>query len=55
MKEQKITIIYDGKPDFDIDTQITGILEFEPLNFEWIGQGYSIITDERDISFRRTI
>jgi len=53
--KQKITITYNGKPDNEIDARIAGVLEFKPLHFEWIGQGYNLKTKERDISFERKI
>lgn len=51
MTDRKITIIYDGEPDDEIDTRIAKVLEYD-LNFEWIGQGYNIKTNKRDISFK---
>lgn len=53
MKKQRITIKYNGKPDNEIDSRIAGVLEFPPLNFNWVGQGYNLKTKERDISFER--
>ena len=52
--KQKITIIYDGKPEDEIDTRIAGLLEHPPFNFEWEGQGYNLKTNKRDLSFYRS-
>ena len=53
--KQQITIKYNGKLDKDLDERLAGLLEFPPLNFEWIGQGYDLQKKIRDISFEREI
>lgn len=47
----KIKIEYDGKPNKEIDSRIARVLEFPPLNFDWVGQGYDFTTKKRDITF----
>lgn len=51
--KQRITIKYNGELDKDLDNNLAGFLEFPPLNFQWIGQGYNLQTKMRDISFER--
>ena len=53
--KQTITIKYDGKLDKDLDERLAGLLEFPPLNFKWIGQGYDLLKKVRDISFERKV
>lgn len=52
--KQVVIIKYNGKLDKDLDERLAGLLEFPPLNFEWIGQGYDLQKKIRDISFERT-
>lgn len=54
-RKQTITITYDGKQDDEIDARIAGVLEWEPLNFTWSGQGYNAKTNVRDLTFKRVI
>jgi len=49
-KRRQIQIVYDGKPDDEIDTRIAAVLEHD-LNFNWYAQGYDAKTDKRDIVF----
>lgn len=53
--KQRITINYNGALDKDLDERLAGLLEFPPLNFKWLGQGYNLITNVRDISFERKV
>ena len=52
MKEQ-ITIKYNSKPDDELDSKIAGLLLFPPFKFKWIGQGYDVKKNVRDIRFER--
>ena len=53
--KQKVIIKYNGELDTDLDERIAGLLEFSPLNFGHIGQGYDFVKRERDISFEREV
>lgn len=51
--KQIIRIKYNGPIDNELDERLAGLLEFPPLNFEWLAQGYNLETKTRDISFGR--
>ena len=51
--KQRIKIVYDGQQDDEIDTRIAAVLEHPPLNFEWEGQGFDLVSKKRDITFTR--
>ena len=53
--KQRITIKYTGKLDTNLDERLVELLEFPPLNFKWIGQGYDLVKNVRDISLEREI
>ena len=50
--KMKITIKYNGKPDENIDSRLAAVLKHD-LGFEWIGQGYDLKKNIRDISFQK--
>jgi len=50
IKNRKIYITYDGKPDDEIDTRLAAVLEHD-LNFSWYAQGYDTKKNKRDIAF----
>ena len=51
--KQTIRIEYNGKPDTELDSRIAGVLEFPPLNFKHLDQGYDCGTGTRDLFFER--
>jgi len=53
--KQVLKITYNGPLSPEIDERIAGLVEFPPLNFNWVGQGYDMKKDIRDISFERVI
>jgi hypothetical protein len=52
-RENKLTIIYDGKPDDEFEEAIEKFVK--KFGWKWEGSGYDFVDDKRDLSFYKKL